>query len=147
MIALVLIFLFGTIFDATFFATMQSVAHAGLPLPALDQMIGQAGSAIEAPMTFAAAHRLPCPKRATLSIQRVTRVTNWNAAMLFFVGKSIVTLRAPIPFAEKTLWLTNYAVVLIQIEKVHPVLAGPFRLKHFSIGCQTTKNSEPILWR
>ena len=67
--------------------------------------------------------------------------------MLFFVGKGIVTLRAPIPLAEKPLRLTNYTKVLIQIEKVHPVVAGSFRLKHFSVGRQATKNSEPILWR
>ena len=85
-------------------------------MSALDQMIGQAGTAIEAPMAFVAAHRLSSPKLAILRIQRVTRITNRNAAMLFFVGKSIVTLRAPIPFAEKPLWRTDYTKVLIQIE-------------------------------
>ena len=113
---LMLVLLFRAVFNAAIRATMQCVTHTELPLTTLDQMIGKAAIAIEAPKAFVALHRLSCPKRTILRFGRLASHANRNAAMLPLISEAAVAVAAPIIFPEKATRPADDAKVLVQIE-------------------------------
>ena len=111
----VLVLLFRTVLNATIRTTMQCVTHTRLPLTTLDQMIGKAAIAIEAPKAFVALRRLSCPKLAILRFSRLASRANRNAPMLPLISEAVVAVPTPIIFCEKAARPTDNTKVLVQV--------------------------------